>query len=643
MLRIIYFTLCLAFVLSNCSPKRPDVIERPVFDVWNSRTLEIDKIVMTDSSTIFHIDAFYQPNQWIRIDSDTYIRETGTDEKLVITRAEGITINEHFYMPESGETSFQLHFPPLPANVNKIDFIESDCDGCFKIWGISLLPDSKVSMGKAKNTFTENSLPAPTFSNEAAKLKGKMKGYEKYMDFSKVEVYHTNVFTSESEPVEIPIQEDGSFTGEINVGLPSLVASRNLGYVFLTPGQEIEVNIDLRRKSRFESRYRRDKEPEDSLYISLSDYGSLAYYRDAEMAINGSLHDYDAFFKDLADVGSQEYRQYFIDKAEANLNALKEKNYPENLQMLLEEKINVWLSGLLLNYKGFATEAYFRSREIARENREGHSFEPETPDAEYYSYLNNWLNERAAYHHEFSYLLSSIRQNDLFNIPKKGSTAKEQFEYFREKISPYLGAEKSSIYDIAQGQFYMANIGQPNFLTDAEKQEIKNDFSNSAIAENLIVENDNLLAIVEANKKASEKGIVLNEAPDVPTEQAFDAILSKHKGNVVFVDFWATWCGPCIHAMKQMKPHKEKMLEKGVVFVYLTDESSPIGLWNKMIADTEGEHYRVDKAQWDTWYKQHEIQGIPTMMIYDREGTQISRYTGFPGIETIQENIDKAS
>src|SRR5690606_40707406 len=52
-------------------------------------------------------------------------------------------LGEHFFMPESGQTSFKLFFPPLDPKITKIDFIESDCDDCFKIWGIQLVPSKK--------------------------------------------------------------------------------------------------------------------------------------------------------------------------------------------------------------------------------------------------------------------------------------------------------------------------------------------------------------------------------------------------------------------------------------------------------------------------------------------------------------------
>ena len=41
-------------------------------------------------------------------------------------------------MPASGEASFTLAFEPLPRGTRSFDFIESDCDDCFKLYGIDL-------------------------------------------------------------------------------------------------------------------------------------------------------------------------------------------------------------------------------------------------------------------------------------------------------------------------------------------------------------------------------------------------------------------------------------------------------------------------------------------------------------------------
>ena len=89
------------------------VIERPPFLAWSSNSIEIDKIVMSDTVTTVYIKAFYHPKYWIKIATGSFLKDNN-GMLYPIRRGVGITLDKEFWMPESGEAEFQLQFPPYP-------------------------------------------------------------------------------------------------------------------------------------------------------------------------------------------------------------------------------------------------------------------------------------------------------------------------------------------------------------------------------------------------------------------------------------------------------------------------------------------------------------------------------------------------
>ena len=129
---------------------------------------------------------------------------------------------------------------------------------------------------------------------------------------------------------------------------------------------------------------------------------------------------------------------------------------------------------------------------------------------------------------------------------------------------------------------------------------------------------------------------------DVAPENILQTILDKYKGKTILIDIWATWCGPCKLGHEKMKPLKEELSDKDIVYVYLTSSTSNYEEWKKYIADISGEHYFLTQEQNRYISKQYECTGIPFYAIYNSKGEQTYKQQGFSSVEAIRDALEKA-
>ena len=174
----------------------------------------------------------------------------------------------------------------------------------------------------------------------------------------------------------------------------------------------------------------------------------------------------------------------------------------------------------------------------------------------------------------------------------------------------------------------------------AEQKAVLEALPSPAYKQLLTVLNDKLLKKIELNKQKT--GYKINEIGKVTNEELFSTIISKFRGHVLLVDFWATWCGPCRMANKAMIPMKEELKDEDILYLYITGETSPKGTWENMIPDIHGEHFRVTNDQWAYLMSTFKIGGVPTYFVIDAEGNTTFKQTGFPGTDTMKKQLMKA-
>ncbi|GAA3648971.1 TlpA family protein disulfide reductase [Flavivirga jejuensis] len=714
---IFLLTLLLGFSINA-----QKTIKNPSFEVTISGITHISKIELNINDTRIYIHSTFLPKWWVNFEKDLFIKDCETGKKYTIKEVEGVAFGERIFMPESGEKTNVLIFPPLDTNVKKIDYSD-------QIFGISLLKKNKrlvktkevpesvskwlgEELAKVTAPPVKDFNASQFFNKSAARLVGYIKGYDPRLGFETGIMYMGNDITREDYPVVIQVHPDGRFEADIPLTNPiysRMSFKRSMTFnLYLEPQQTLAMIIDW-EEFLIADKFRNKRHKFKNVIFK----GPLARINEDLSGFELKEINYKAFNKKIKKLSPEAFKK-------EKLGDLKENK--DNLTAYLSNNTITPKAAVLLKNNMLLEHAtqlfdFIRKRDYeARKDTINDILK--TPVAnDYYDFLQDMplnnqsllvLDKFGTFVNRFEFskpiliypkrkksalnlkpektlleyfkeagIIISEKDKELIELQKKNplKSAKEYNEqrklfsdaykngskaYSKKYVQPLMDAqskvekismekwrlrdsvvtnifklEKNLVYDMVKIRALDFDIKRSNSKSAHEYWEtLKNEIVHPFLKE----EGDRVV-----NKKfpmiSTQKNIdgnmntreniqaITTKLPEGRATDVFRKIIEPFKGKILFVDFWATSCAPCVGGIKRMKDtRKEYEGNKDFDFIFITDErSSTIGKYTKFVEEQELKNtYRLSLDDYNYLRQLFKFNGIPKYVVIDKNGDVIN-------------------
>ncbi|MDE6553440.1 MAG: TlpA family protein disulfide reductase [Muribaculaceae bacterium] len=580
------------------------IVDYPFISYANTNIIDVARVELTDTATIVKFDARYRPKYWIQIGEDVVLKADG--KKYALRSARDVTPGEKLWMPESGQTSFTLIFDPLPLSTEKFDFSEGDTDNDWQLGDILLSRDAtaprKLPVGLPDGIlkdFTDGPLPMPSLTVGESTVNVHLLGYRP--EFASKLSFIIDETISGQKGADMKFNEDGNATVKFTQYGPASVEIIDRDYytpyaIFhIQPGENVECYIDG-TISGFKAMQQRGTEGIPRDMFIMHDGALSNYDRMLAQSINSYTDWLQNGEKKLYRLDRESYMNELKSGYLASIDSIQNANIPE-----MEKEIQK------VNLRDLILQAVARHKEMMR-----------------YQYLTT----TGRWDEEFTYdsIPATLTDDDFREVTAWFDVSDPHL--LLTGSSNGLSLTDWNAYgvkgDLSKSLCRLSDLREKANNATLTKEEVEGmrSLSNpffAQVADSLYAEMNRKIAALDVSVKPEQ-------IPAVADDEIFDAIVAPHKGKVVVVDLWNTWCGPCRRAIKQNEPLKEgELADDDIVWIYIADETSDHFQYLEMIPKIKGIHYKLNREQIEKIRERFKVDGIPYYILIDREGNAKGR------------------
>ncbi|WP_194767055.1 TlpA family protein disulfide reductase [Tamlana sp. I1] len=403
---------------------------------------------------------------------------------------------------------------------------------------------------------------------------------------------------------QIKLNEDGSFLDTLNIKADNLMIfdQRNLSYMYVEAGQDLHLSYDaedLKNTIHFKG-----------VGSEINNYLIAKRNKDSELSKkSGNIYE----------LGESEFLKAQKEIESALLELLKNTpNLPETYKEKEKRNIKYGYLSELDSYE--ANHAYYTKNP---DFKVSDGFLKELYDLDY----NNETD------YDFSYGYYTL----VTNFCRREAQQESKLDNVPNDVAYLNTVNKLSSQSIKNDLLFKHAKSGITFTSDLEDyyKAYMNGSTNVAHNEEITKSYNEL--------KKVDKGALSPKFVNYENHAGGTTSLDDLKGKYVYIDVWATWCGPCKSEIPFLKEVEKKYHDKNIEFVSISvDKTRDHAKWKKMVDDENlgGIQLIADNDFKSQFVQDYFIKGIPKFILLDPNGYIVTPNAPRPSNKKLIELLD---